>query len=281
MSESSELLPKPQYWTSEYATWFRDPSIVSVYHYRPPYPSQVFDVLRSLIIDVPRTVLDVGCGTGDICRVLAPSVDRIDAIDFSVPMIAKGKQLPGGNGANVVWIEGSVENAALTPPYALITAGESIHWMEWDVVLPRFASALSEHGMLAVIERNWDGPRESEVRKRIVPIFRQYAAKEMNAPFNLISGLAQRGFQKVGELIVCEPWQPTVTEYIECRHAQNSFSRDQMGEERAAAFDTDLGAALEALCEDGSISIRDDRLMLEVRATVIWGRITSPAESRE
>lgn len=273
MNEARVPIPKPAYWSTEFATWFRDPSIVSVYHYRPPYPAQVFDLLRSLVIDSPCNVLDIGCGTGDICRPLAPSVDRIDAIDFSAPMIATGKELSGGDAPNIRWIVGSVEEAPVDPPYALITAGESIHWMDWDVLLPRFAEVLSERGMLAIIQRNWDGPRDSDLRTRLVPIFRRYAAKEMNVPFDLIGGLSQRGFQKQGERIVHDIWRPTIPEYIEARHAQNSFSRDQMGKARAAEFDADLREVLESLCHDGTISVHGGRMELDVQAMVTWGRV--------
>jgi predicted TPR repeat methyltransferase len=68
-----------------------------VYPYRPPYPDEAIELLVELIRDGPRTVLDAGCGTGDLSRRLAPRVDRVDAVDASAAMLAKGRQLP------VVW----------------------------------------------------------------------------------------------------------------------------------------------------------------------------------
>jgi hypothetical protein len=200
-------------------------------------------------------------------------VDHIDAVDFSAPMLTRARQLPGGDQPQITWIESAVEAAALTPPYALITAGESIHWMDWDVVLPRFPSVLTQHGTLAVVERNWDGPRDSELYQRTSPILRKYAAKEVNAPFDLIGGLEQRGFVMLGSQTMVGPWRPTIFEYVECRHAQNSFSRRQMGAERAAAFDAELAATLDAVCAEGVIAVRDGRMDLEVQATVTWGAL--------
>ena len=46
-----------------------------------------------------------------------------------------------------------METAPLDPPYALVTAGESLHWMAWEVVLPRFAAALVPGGLLAIADR--------------------------------------------------------------------------------------------------------------------------------
>ena len=46
----------------------------------------------------------------------------------------------------------AVEDAAPSPPYGLVTAAASLHWMDWDVVLPRFAEILSPNGLLTIIE---------------------------------------------------------------------------------------------------------------------------------
>jgi len=40
----------------------------------------------------------------------------------------------------------------LDPPYGLIVAASSIHWMALDRTLPRFADALAEGAMLAVLD---------------------------------------------------------------------------------------------------------------------------------
>ena len=48
------------------------PYVAAAYPHRPPYPTAVFPLLADLIAAPSRTVLDIGCGTGD----LAPLVDR-------------------------------------------------------------------------------------------------------------------------------------------------------------------------------------------------------------
>ncbi len=158
---------KPRQFAPEYGAQFQDQSVAAAYPNRPPYPAEVFTVLRGLITDAPRTVLDVGCGTGDIARRLGPLVERVDAVDVSAAMIARGRREAGGDASNLRWVRSSVEEAALAPPYALITAGESLHWFAWDVVFRRFAEVLSPHGALAIIDRDWD--LSSEVRRRLSP----------------------------------------------------------------------------------------------------------------
>ena len=77
-------------------------------------------------------VLDVGCGPGKIARTLVDHVDGVDAVDFSQEMIRVGKSLINGDHPNLQWISGRVEEVRLYPPYDMVTAGASIHWMEWE-----------------------------------------------------------------------------------------------------------------------------------------------------
>ncbi|MDQ2903666.1 MAG: methyltransferase domain-containing protein [Chloroflexota bacterium] len=86
------------------AEQFKDASLVEVYHYRRPYPDEAINKLVALVTDEPRTILDVGCGTGDLARRLVNQVERVDAVDFSAPMIARGRTLPGGNHPCLNWI---------------------------------------------------------------------------------------------------------------------------------------------------------------------------------
>jgi 2-polyprenyl-3-methyl-5-hydroxy-6-metoxy-1,4-benzoquinol methylase len=76
----------------------------------------------SLIADGPRTVLDIGTGTGAVARPLAPLVERVHAVDWSAAMIEEGRQLPGGDHPNLIWSVGPAETVALAPPYGLVTA---------------------------------------------------------------------------------------------------------------------------------------------------------------
>src|SRR5690242_19367942 len=138
------MKPKPKQWSAEYASIFQDTSVVAAYQHRPPYPAQTFEILAGLIPPTtsPRAVLDAGCGTGFVARPLARYVDRVDAADISAAMIAAGRSLPGGDDPRLRWFCGAIESVAVEPPYALIVAAASLHWMEWEIALPRFAAWL-------------------------------------------------------------------------------------------------------------------------------------------
>ena len=48
-------------------------------------------------------------------------------------MIARGQDLPGGDLPNLCWILGRAEEAIFArATYGLVTAGDSLHWMDWD-----------------------------------------------------------------------------------------------------------------------------------------------------
>ncbi len=265
------MLPKPGSWGPQYGATFSEQSVVDAYPYRPPYPEEVFDVLAGLVVDAPRAVLDVGCGMGDIARLLAPRADRLDAVDRSLLMIERGKRLPGGDAPTLTWTHGMVETAPLAPPYALITAGESLHWLTWEAVFPRFVQVLTPRGVLAIIDRNWD--HSAAVRERLHPIFQQVSTDRDYRPYNLLDELTRRGlFQQLGEQRTRpEPWRPSVDEYLACRHSQQSFSRERMGQAQAAAFDVAVRAALEELQQAGELEMHDGRLDLTVEAAIVWG----------
>ena len=147
------MLEKPRHLERDYAEQFQDTSVVEAYPLRPPHSPEVFEILNDLADPDCRVALDIGCGTGPIARPMAERLQRVDAIDFSLAMIAKGKSLPGGDRENINWICASVEEAPLSPPYGLATAGDSLHWMDWPIVMARLSQALRPERYLAIIEK--------------------------------------------------------------------------------------------------------------------------------
>lgn len=253
---------KPIHLGPEYGAQFGDRSVVAAFRYRPPYPDEAFDILEELIVDRPRVVLDAGCGTGNVARPLARRVERLDAVDISRPMIEVGRSLPGGSAPNINWIAGRAEDAELQGPYALITAGSSLHWMDWAVVMPRFATLLSERGVLAIFG---DGilPVAWDTR----PICARYSTNRDYEPYDLLEELTTRGlFHQLGSRTTRPvPFRQSMDRYIESFHARNGLSRDRMKPSAAAAFDAELRAAVEP-------HIRDGQVALQLVTTIVWGK---------
>jgi trans-aconitate methyltransferase len=258
------MLPKPAHLETRYAEQFQDQSIVNAYHHRAPYPAEVFNRLAGLIPQAPRIVLDIGCGTGDVARPLAKLVDRVDAVDFSEPMLEKGRGLPGGDNPNLNWIFGRVEDAVLNPPYNLITAGESLHWMDWSVVFPRFRELLTSDGYLVVVGRS---EKPSPWKPTLFELIPQYTTNKDYQAYDLIEELVKRQlFQplgwKVTELVSIS--QP-IKDYIEALHSRNGFSRDRMVPDAALAFDAKFREILLPYSQDGKVEYK-------IEGSIIWGK---------
>jgi len=201
-------------------------------------------------------------------------VERIDAVDASAPMLAAGRAAEGGDVPNLRWIHSRLEDAQphLEPPYALITAGESLHWFEWDIVMPQLARMLTPGGVLAIIDRDWNGP--PALGERLRPIFLRYGQIRVWQDVSLLEELQRRGlFELLGQArFGPEPWQPTVDQYLLARHSQRSFSRTHMGSAEVQAFDEALREVLDELCGNGRLGRENGKLQLTVGASVSWGR---------
>lgn len=255
---------KPKHLQPEYALQFQDLSVVDAYGYRPPMPDEVVPRLLALIPAHPSAVLDIGCGQGELARSLARHVARVDGVDWSVGMIERGRNLPGGARANLSWIAGKAEEVSLTPPYALVTAGQSLHWMDWSVMLPRIGSMLSPGGVLAIV--GWDlapPPWHRQLRRLI----EHWSTNQDYQPYDLIEELSRRRlFTEEGRRALASvPFRQSLAAYIESFHARNGLSRDRMTKEAAAAFDQGVRALGEPFVDDGQLSFT-------IVGEVVWGR---------
>jgi len=221
----------------------------------------VFAILTTLMTDKPRTVLDVGAGSGDLARHLVNVVDRVDAVDFSQHMIERGKQLQGGDAPQLRWIYGKVEEVQLAPPYALITAGSSIHWLEWEKAFPLFRTILTPRGSLALVYRKMlPMPWDADLRN----LRAQFLPTADHSPADVAEDLEARGFfSKHGERETAPiPFFQAIDDFIEGLHSH--FTQEHLGQHQATDFDQQVRSLLRHYHTDGI-------LPLQVVGLVIWG----------
>jgi len=258
------MTARPAQLRPEIAARFGEEEVVAAYRYRPLYPPETFAILTALITDSPRVTLDVGCGSGNVARPLAQLVDRLDALDISPAMLAAGKELPGGDNPRLHWMLGRAEDAPLDPPYALITAGASLHWMDWEVVLPRFAQLLTPHGFLAVVHVS---VQQTAWHVELQQLDEHYDTLPEKQSYRLRDELTARGlFDFVGEQETASvSWAQSVDDYIEARHSHSAHTRAAMGETAATAYDAELRMLLAPHQVDGTLAF-------EVVGRVWWGR---------
>ncbi len=256
--------PKPRGLGPEYGAQFRDESVAAAYPTRPPYPPELFEILLRLIRDESPVVLDLGCGTGDISRPLAPQVSRIDAVDPSRVMLARGRALPGGQQPNIHWINSTAEKYDYPVKYALTVTAESLHWMDWETVLPRIRQSLTPSGRLAIVQgRGWRSVPWSEELQALID---RYSTNRDYQRYDLLQELAARNLFIPEQHIETRPvpFSQSVDEYIESFHSRNGLSRDRMGA-RAALFDAELKSLI-------SRHHAGPLLEFDLIAQLAWGR---------
>jgi ubiquinone/menaquinone biosynthesis C-methylase UbiE len=256
------MLPKPEQFGERYASAFQEQGVALAYQYRPAYPDAAIATLADLIRETPRRVLDVGCGTGFIARRLVELADHVDALDISPAMIAEGRHLPGGDHPRLSWIVGRAEDAPLSLPYTLITAGDSLHWLDWQVALPRFARLLSPNGWLAVVQNGlmttpWDA--------ELLPIIQRYSIYKNYQSIDIVAELERRGLFRTYGQTRTEPvaFTQSVDEYVESFHGRASLARERMVAQ-AAAFDTEVQQLVARFCSQ--------RVELQIVVDIVWGK---------
>jgi SAM-dependent methyltransferase len=257
------MRPKPAHLGPEFAEQYRDEGVARAYPSRPPYPEGVFDVLAGLLDRGTPDVLDAGAGTGDLARPLAARARRVDALDPSEAMTAVGRSLPGGDRANLRWVLGSAETGMLTPPYGLVTAGQSLAWMEWSVVLPRWKTVLTPGARVALVERRNDDASWWPAVKAIVP---RWSTNRGFRGYDLVEEVVARGLFVVEGRTTVEgtPGRRSVERVLDGLHSMNGLTRTRMGD-AAKAFDDEVRRVLAPYVHEGQIEER-------VGAEVIWGR---------
>ncbi len=258
--------PRPRQFWNDHASRFKNRSLAEAYELRPPYPNELYEILVGLLGGENAKVLDVGCGPGKIALALVDHVKRVDAIDFSREMIRAGKSLLNGNHPNLRWIHGRVEEAPLRPPYDMITAGSSIHWMEWNVVFPRFEEILTTGGHLVIIDG--DRPVESAWHDAELSLIRKYSTNKCYEHIDLIQELADRGhFQPIGDKWTAPVgFSQPLADYVESFHSRESLSKEHMGEDNVRAFDAELTDILSGFADD------DGAISFHIATRVTWGK---------
>ena len=250
------------------AAVFGHAGVADAYRHRPPYPPEVFDILERIIADRPRRVLDLGAGDGALARPLAARVDHVDALDISAAMVEAGRRRPGGGRPNLRWIVGAAETAGLGGPYALVTAGASLHWMSWKPTLTRLAESMTGHAVLAIVEHGpYDLPWRAELAEVIV---RHSRSRGFDPSFSLPDALAAEGLLEITGRATTAPmsFRQPVESFVEQFHSTASLAREWMSAAEAAAFD-------QAVADVAAPYAAGGVLEMNVVAHLAWGRPTT------
>lgn len=119
---------------------------------RPHYPSELIQtLLRETGISGSARVLEIGCGTGQLTRYLAPYGFQIQAIDIGAALIEIAQKhcraFPG-----VQFVQSAFEDFPIPDErFDLIVSATAFHWLDPSVRFEKSAALLKAGGHLAVI----------------------------------------------------------------------------------------------------------------------------------
>ncbi len=253
---------KPAGLGPEFAAQFDDPSIVAAYDARPPYPAALVD-LTLAVAGVPRPrLLDLGCGTGELTRRLAPHAGHVTAVDRSARMIAAARAAAGGQASNIEWIVADAEEAPAAGSFDLAIAAESFHWFDWPLACARVAALVPTRRLLIVEGRFDVGSPWAPALAALVAV---HSTNREFVPYDLVGELLARGLFRLSGRRAMEPERldQTIDEYIRSIHSRNGFSRDRMPPASAHAFEEAVRALVGPYARP--------RLELRIETRVAWG----------
>lgn len=133
--------------------------------FRPRPPRVLLDVLcRYARVERPRLVVDLGCGTGLSARAWSGIGERIVGVEPNPAMLAAAEPATG-----VEYREAYADDTGLPDASAdLVTASQSLHWMDPEPTFAEAARILRPGGVFAAYDYDWPPLIDPEVDEAFV-----------------------------------------------------------------------------------------------------------------
>lgn len=161
-------------------TWSPDQYL----RFAEPRLRPAIDLITRLHVDSPRprTLVDLGCGTGSVTKLLPDRWPEahVTGIDNSAEMLARAaRELP-----RVRWVEDRVDRWEAFDGMDLVFSNAALHWLpDHPTLFPHLARQVASGGLLAVqMPRNFSAPshtataataRAGPWRERLEPLIRE------------------------------------------------------------------------------------------------------------
>ncbi|HEY0636878.1 MAG TPA: methyltransferase domain-containing protein [Pseudonocardiaceae bacterium] len=118
--------------------------------YRRGYPPAVVGALVDVYgLTAADTVVDLGCGTGQLTEPLAAHVGRVLAVDPEPDMLAQVPPLP--NVDRVAGRDSDLPVLLAGTSVAAVTVGQALHWMDHEALFRDIRPYLRAGGGVAVV----------------------------------------------------------------------------------------------------------------------------------
>ncbi|MCP3139511.1 methyltransferase domain-containing protein [Pyxidicoccus xibeiensis] len=168
-------------------------------HFRDERKRPFFELLMRVDVDAPGHVVDLGCGTGDLTRVLAERWKgaRVYGVDSSEAMVEEARRRPSPESLRFE----VADLAGWEPPAPLdvLLSNAALHWVPaHDTLLKQLVAKLAPGGVLAFqVPANFEAPSHRHIDEvRELPRFaaklasvRRGHAESLATYEGLLSGL--------------------------------------------------------------------------------------------
>lgn len=247
---------RPDLYT-ETASWYDE--------FRVPYPAALLDDLRVRAQVTPTsTVLDLGCGTGQVGFGLHAAVCSVLAVDQEAEFVAYAKEKAERlRVRNITWTTGRAEDVSIDGEFDLVTIGNAFHRLPRQVIAERATAWLRPGGCLALLWSNapWDGEllwqqalgktllewrERSDAVDRVPGDWQRAMATLPNTQV-----LQRAGFSVVGSFEFPTAHEWTAESLIGFVYSTSLLSKPVLGAQ-AEAFEVDVRARLQR-CDPGGV----------------------------
>ncbi len=225
------------------------------YRYRTPYSQQALDWLAETYgLDGRGRLLDVGCGTGNVCLRLSHLFEEVVAVDPSAPMLAEARRVARERGiGNVTFVQARAEDlAGEAGPFRLVTFGQAFHRTDRARVAEAVYSLLELGGALVCLEQSnvWNGALPWH--RAVIAVLVRWGLLSPNGPTGELHQevLARTSFGPPQVVGFRDGHTWTVETLLGNLHAMSFASPAVLGD-RCAAFDADIADALLACDASG------------------------------
>jgi Trans-aconitate methyltransferase len=125
------------------------------------------DLLHRIENIDPGSIVDLGCGTGNLTRRLAERWPRarVVGVDASAAMLTEARATP----SSVEWLDASIDAWTPDAPVELLFSNAALHWLDDHATLfSRLVGWLRHGGVMAVqMPRNFDEPSHTAMIETI------------------------------------------------------------------------------------------------------------------
>ncbi|MGI8701053.1 MAG: class I SAM-dependent methyltransferase [Nocardioidaceae bacterium] len=240
--------------------------------YRTGYPPHEVAALADLLgLDHTQTVIDVGCGTGQLALPLAQHVGSVIAVDPVPEMLALGRQTAQeANTSNITWLLGDASNleTLVAPGAHVVTFAASFHWTDRPEVVRALDRLLEAEGSIVTINDDLSDAEDPDWVRAITDLRRSYLGDNhteptdpyRHSPDSHRTVFSTSAFSSIQSLTWQWSRELTVDEAVGLQFTY-SFSTPALFGDRAAAFAADARAAVLAMYPEGRVT---ERFRMEV-----------------